>query len=191
MIGSNSMKNCPIDRVSANNAAIIWVPSTANLKGKTTRANNDPVVINDETIHPVPIKIMKIHGEVAIGMDIMKINGVPFLATISTVLHFDALYELKDMRIDATAKAIIKMLNIYKARGFKIVGIVADNSFKALETNEEFMALKIPLSITSEDKHEPFSERLIRSIKERSRMTLSTVPFQKIPRRMTIELVKC
>ena len=71
MIDSNSMKNFPVDRVSANNAVIIWGPSTANLKGKTTRSNTDPVVINDETIYPVPIEIMKIHGEITIGMDMM------------------------------------------------------------------------------------------------------------------------
>ena len=191
MIGSNFMKNCPVDRVLANNAVSIWAPRAANLKGKTTLSNTNPGVINDETIHPVPTVIMKLHSKVTICMDIMKVIGVPLLITISAVLHFAALFELKDLRIDATVKAIAKMVNIYKTRDFEIVGIVADNGFKALETNEEFTALKIPLNITSEDKHELFSERLIRSIKERIRMTFSNAPFKKIPRRMTIELVKC
>ena len=91
------MKNCPVNRESANNAIRIWGPSTANLKGKTTRSHNEPVVINNEMIHPVPHDIMKLHSNITIGMDVMKVNGVPLLVTISTVLHYAALFELKDM----------------------------------------------------------------------------------------------
>ena len=87
MLDSNSMKNCPVNRESARNAISIWGPSKANLKGKTTRSQGDPVVINDNMVYPVPHDIMRLHSDVTIGMDIMKVNGIPFLMIISTVRH--------------------------------------------------------------------------------------------------------
>ena len=69
------------------------------------------------------------------------------------------------------------MTKIYRSSGFKIVGIVADNGFATRKNNETFTNLGIPINITSEDEHEPFSERLIRLIKERCIMIFSTVPF--------------
>ena len=80
------------------------------------------------------------------------------------------------------------MLQIYKSRGFRIVGMAADNEFKSPEINERFLELGILINIASEGEHEPFSESLIRSLKERTRMAFSTV-FKKLTRRMVIELV--
>ena len=40
---------------------------------------------------------MEVYGNVAISIDIMKVNIVSFLVTISTVLHYAAIFELIDM----------------------------------------------------------------------------------------------
>ena len=90
MIDSNMLKNCPISREAVRNPVKIWGPSTTNLKSKTTRSSTEVVVISEEIIHPVPPEIMEAHGNVSIGIDIMKVNGIPFLVTISTVLYYAA-----------------------------------------------------------------------------------------------------
>ena len=41
--------------------------------------------------------------------------------------------------------------------------------------NKRFLALNIPVTISSEDEHDPFSEKLIKSLKERTRMVFPTV----------------
>ena len=132
---------------------------------------------------------MDYHGDVAISIDIMKVNGIPFLVSISTMLDFVYTSELKDLTINTTVDAIGRMVKINKSRGFYIVGMAADNGFKVLETNKRYLALGIPINIASEDEHESFSERLIRSLKERTRMILSTVLLKKLMRRMIIKLV--
>ena len=53
----------------------------------------------------------------------------------------------------------------------------------------DFINTKIALNTTSENEHEPFSERFNRVRKERCRMCYSTLPFTRIPRRMVVDLV--
>ena len=45
------------------------------------------------------------------------------------------------------------------------------------------------INTTSEDEHEPFIEQFNLFLKERCRMCFSTLPFLRIPRHMTVELV--
>ena len=54
MLDSNVLKNYPINREAVKNSTKIWDPSVANMKGKTTRSSTEPVVVDGETIHPVP-----------------------------------------------------------------------------------------------------------------------------------------
>ena len=87
--------------------------------------------------------------------------------------------ELKDMKINTLVCAIEKIVATYKSRGFSIKGMVADNGFEPLKANIRFLNLPVPLSTTSEDEHEPFPERLIKSLKERCKMTFSTISYKK------------
>ena len=75
---------------------------------------------------------MEAQGRVSISMDIMEVNGIPFLVIISTVLQYAACFDLSDMKTETKAKAIEKMVRIYRAIGFKIVVIASDNGFAAL-----------------------------------------------------------
>ena len=47
----------------------------------------------------------------------------------------------------------------------------------------------VQLNVTSNDEHVPEIERYIRTVKERARCIWNTMPFHKIPSRMTVELV--
>ena len=55
--------------------------------------------------------------------------------------------------------------------------------------NEEFLILGEALNITSKDEQEPYPERLIQTIEEKCCMYLALLPFIKLPRHLTIELV--
>ena len=49
--------------------------------------------------------------------------------------------------------------------------------------------LQINMNVVSEDKHVTEIERYIQTVKERVRGAHTTLPFQKLPGRMTVELV--
>lgn len=191
MIDSNVLINSPITRKSVRDGIIMWGVSEAHLKGKTTRSRPDPVIVDVMSITSIPPYILEQHGSITIGMDVMKVNKASFLVSISRVIRFGTGSELINMKLPSIIETVIKVLQHYYTRGFKIVLIVADNGFASLLEDESFLALGVRLNITSEDEHEPHVERFIRTIKEKVRMVFSQLPFEQLPRRMTIELVYC
>ena len=122
-------------------------------------------------------------------MDVIQVNGLPFLTIISRTVHFGSATELAGTDMNNVVEAIKVVVGKYWYRGFTITAIVADGGFAALHDNVEFIKLDITLNITSEDEHEPYSERFNRSIKKCARMTLATTLFTMIPRRMIVEMV--
>ena len=189
MIDRRGLINCPVTREHVQRANVIWGVSTANLKGKTVRSSTTPVPLQSSTILPLPPSILKNHNPVVLGMDVMKINGVPFLTVISRIIRFGNVTELKDTKTPTIVAALVVIINMYRARGFTVLSIAADNAFRPLAEHPDYMDLRVKLNITAEDEHEPHIERFNRTIKDKTRLCLSTTPFSKIPHRMTVEMV--
>jgi hypothetical protein len=78
-IDNNLLPNCPGSRSNVVRAEDIFGPDLGSMKGKTVRRAPDRVKLND---HEKPTHILEKYGNVAIGMDIMFINRMPFLNTI-------------------------------------------------------------------------------------------------------------
>ena len=88
------MRNLPILRNHGKISQTIWGISVPYLKVKITRRQPDAVEFNTETINPIPPDILEDHEEIIISMDIMNVNKVTFLTTISRGLQFGSATEL-------------------------------------------------------------------------------------------------
>ena len=110
-------------------------------------------------------------------MDVVTVNGIPFLATISRVIKLGSATELSNTKIATIDQALLVVINTYTRRGFKVLAIAADYAFEPMRQNEDFMKTGTILNTTSEDEHEPYSERFNRFLKERCRMCFSTLPL--------------
>ena len=76
---------------------------------------------------------------------------------------------------------------VYLQHGFRIRNAFMDGQFEPLGGN--LAELGILLNTASYDKHVPEIERQICTVKERTRGIYCTLPFQKMPRRLIIEMV--
>ena len=123
-------------------------------------------------------------------MDIMKINGIPFLTTISRIVSFASATPMTSTNMEHVMLALRIVVGKYFSRGFVVMAVGADNGFAALAENEEFLTLGITLNLTAEDEHEPYIEQFNRRIKERCRMIFAGIPFLSLPKIMVIELVR-
>ena len=122
LIDANVIKNSPITRDALRNAEAIWGISTAYLEGKISRKRNEPVQLHNEVITSIPPYILQHHQSVVLGMDIMKINSVPFLTTISRSIRFGTITELKTSHtMGNVIKAFSTITAIYRRRGFKVI----------------------------------------------------------------------
>ena len=85
--------DCPVTRDDLHAADDIFGPALGGLKGKTVRQPNPHV---STSINGVPPYIMSKHKSVTIAIDIMFVNKIPFLVTISHGMKFGTVEALSN-----------------------------------------------------------------------------------------------
>ena len=138
---------------------------------------------------PVPRKILEHYGDVHLDMDLMFINGVAFFLSTSRDLgfiHCRPVVSKHNKRVQNALKTIVAE---YNTRGFKVRTASGDNAFAPLK-DWMLEELDIVLTTCDSDSHVPRVENSIKFVKERVRCIQSELPFKKLPRRFTIEIVK-
>jgi hypothetical protein len=133
----------------------------------------------------IPKEIMSLNRNVTLAIDIMFINGLPFMVSISRKIKFTTVEYLLGRKHDHLVKSIRKIINLYRKRGFTVDTALMDREFECLRADLHELNLKT----TAASEHVPDVERQIRVLKERSRAIRRTLPFNAIPGRIIIELV--
>ena len=85
MIRMNAIANNPVTVDDIKIAEAIFGPDVGSLKGKTTRQKPTPVVNNYIKISK---SLIATHANVELCMDTLKINGLPFLGTVSKKIFY-------------------------------------------------------------------------------------------------------
>ena len=79
-IENNLLPNCPVNRRDVLRAEQIFGPDLGSLKGKTVRRQLPRVEVDEVAL---PTTIQQHYQEVTLGCDIMFVNKIPFLMSIS------------------------------------------------------------------------------------------------------------
>jgi hypothetical protein len=182
MVRANMIVNCPVTHHDVSNAKKIFGPDTRSLKGKSGRRKTQPVVGNYVAI---PREIFAMLKAVEVAIDIMFVNKLPFLVSISKRLKFTTIEYIPDRTGPSLCRSIAKIKLCYKRRNIFVRTLYADPEFAFLEDQ-----LDTHLNTTAAREHVPEVERQIQVIKERMRATHAALPFSRMPRRMVIELAK-
>jgi len=185
ILANNLLPNCPVTTDDVTAATNIFGPDIGSLKGKTVRKTQKAII---ESITPIPIDIYNKYKMVTLCIDVMYVNNIPFLTSISRHLRFGTVEWLKDLKKNTIVTEIKRLTNIYKERNFTVKLILADGQFENI--SNDVLGLGISMNITGRDEHVPEVERYIRTLKERIRGVYNTLPFKTMPRNMMVELVK-
>jgi hypothetical protein len=182
LVSSNMISNCPIVPTNITNAHTIFGPDLASVQGKMVRRTPAPVVADHVA---VPRAVVERNKVVMMAADVFFVDGTPFLVTLSRNIKF-VMGEHQPVR---TAKALVKhierVLHVYGCGGFNVRTILMDGEFEKIKG----LLRNVECHTTAAKEQVSKAEQMIRTIKERTRGSLATLPFKHTPRRMKIEFI--
>jgi hypothetical protein len=158
----------------------------AALKGKTTRSK---FILVARDYVKVPMELMKLHMELFLTTNIFFFNKIPFFLTLSRKICFTAVNHLADRTVPHIFKAFKEMYQYHLHRGFHIKTVHADGEFTPLKPLIESMPGGPMVDLASSNKHVPDIKRRIRVVKEHCWATRHSLPYEIIPKLMTIHIV--
>ncbi|VEU38525.1 unnamed protein product [Pseudo-nitzschia multistriata] len=184
LINKNAIPNCPVTRDDINIANDLFGSTVVGLKGKTVRRSEPHVRVN---ITPLPQGIAAKYRKVTLGADIMYVNSIRFFITISRHIQFGTVAMITNAKASTLQECVAEIKSLYAKRGFVVETISMDIQFQPIATG--IAGLGITPNFVSQDEHVPEIERYIRTIKELVRGIQCTLPYKRLPGRVTIELV--
>ena len=125
----NLIPNCTITIQDVINAELILGPNLGSLKGKTPRTAPAPVSVHQIDLPP---DLLTLYQKVTLSGDIMFLNKVPFLVTISHKLKFSTAEALTNRKQKTIFTGVRHVVDIYKKRGFQVETILMDCEFECL-----------------------------------------------------------
>ena len=175
ILGHNLIRDNPVTLSDAKRAFDIYGKDIANIKGKTKRMRPDHV--KNIKLFELPDYILKWHINVTLCIDILYVNQMPFLHTISRKLQFRTIEYMPSENQETILSCLQKVINIYRARGFVIEYICGDGQFECVRENVR----PIHLNTSSAGEHVPEIERSIQTIKGDIRTMYHSLPYKKLP----------
>jgi hypothetical protein len=111
IVERNLLPNCPITRQDILTAEHIFGPDVGSLKGKTVRRQGPRTEL--EYVR-VPDPIVEKYRNVIISVDLMFVNRIPFLVSISRNIKFGTAEMVVNQQSDTLMKALRQVCAVYK-----------------------------------------------------------------------------
>ena len=186
---TNTVMNSPFSKEDIMMTIEALGKSGYAVAGKTTSTRPDEVDART-ALTEIPPTILNHYKNVELSIDILFVNRIPFLATISKYIHYGTIQALPNMKIPTIEEGIESVIKSYGIRGFHIATIHVDLQFKAIKDRNQ---LSLRTNVCSREEHVPEIERYIRVIKERARCyfaMLLRIEINTIPRGMVMQLMR-
>ena len=154
-------------------------------QGKTTMRISEPIDANSQTVE-LPPTILTDYGSVQLVADVLHVNDVPFLTSISNHLHYGTSKAVDNLKAPTLEDGLKNVIRSYAIRGFSIGMMFLDIQFKSLKDRN---VLGVNVCIVSRGKHVKQIERFHRVIEERCRCYHAMQPYDSLPRMMVVHLM--
>ena len=110
-VENNLIPNCPVTRRDIVAAEHIIGPDIGSLKGKTTRRRPIGVGLYDHT--PIPPGVMEQYHDIILAVDVLYVNKLPFIATISRYIRFGTVEFLCNQKSTTLTEHINQVNRLY------------------------------------------------------------------------------
>ena len=110
-VENNLIPNCPVTRSDIIATEHIFGPDVGSLKGKTMRRWTIGVGLYNHA--PIPSGIVEQYHDVIIGVDVLYVNKLPFIATISRYIRFGTVEFLSNQKSTTLAEHMKQVNRLY------------------------------------------------------------------------------
>jgi hypothetical protein len=109
MLIKQVITNFPVTAKDVQMAEDIYRPCLGNIKGKTMQESSDTVRL---TMHPLPVDMPNKYKDVVLAVDVMKINQLPFLVTISRDIKFGMVQPLTNLQNKTIVSGLTQVVQV-------------------------------------------------------------------------------
>jgi hypothetical protein len=159
MVHAKMITDCPITEQAIKNAHTIFGPNLAGVKGRMVRRPPDAVKTDYVQIL---WQLLDMHRLVTLTVDVMFVNGIPFLVSVARCLNLVTLEYTPLRTAKYLAECIQRVMNLYSRGDFTVGTLLMDNKFKKLRNLVPILAI----NTTATKEHVPEVKRKICLIKE-------------------------
>jgi hypothetical protein len=169
MIREGNIPDTSVTPTDITAALDIYGPTMAELKGKSTVRRAPPVAVEHASM---------VRQQQELHMDLFFVNGRVYLLSVLVPLRYIIVHPVKSKSAVDLWPACQKHIRDPQARGIKVVAARCDGEAGIIALTSMFASEGVSLSITSREGTVPIAERTIRTIKERCRGMINTLPYQ-------------
>ena len=117
--------------------------------------------------------------------DVFCVEGTAFFLTIARRMKFVTGEHVPVRTATSLSKHLKRVLEVYGRPGFVVRTILMDGEFEKIKS----LMPSVECNTTAAKEHVSEAEQTIRTVKEKIRGLLATLPFSHIPKKMKIEFV--
>ena len=162
---TNGIKNNPISKRDVQICNDVLGRIKCIAQGKTTMKQSDPVDVNSQIVKLPPATLTH-YSNVQLAADVMCVNDVPFLTSMSNHLHHGSSSAVDNLKTPTLEEGLRNIIRCYNVRGFSISIIFVDIQFKFLKDRN---VLGVTINVVSRGEQVKQIERFHRLIEERCR----------------------
>jgi hypothetical protein len=151
----------------------IYGPPVQNIRGSTTRKTPPPPPIRLDA-PPIPRLVVGIF--LVAHVDIMFVEGIPFLIAVFAPLMYLMVLHLMSRQMPVVKTALMKMIGHVKKYGYAVAELLTDGEGAVMALESDLNNLGINLNGTARESV-PLVESFIRPVKNRVRGIISVSPF--------------
>ena len=94
-----------------------------------------PGHVRTDVITPLPDSILDLHVSVTLCLDIFYVDGDMYLGTVSRKITFVTATYVESRKYKVLLPVLIKVIILYRYRGFKVEFILTDDEFSGMSVN--------------------------------------------------------
>ena len=129
----------------------------------------------------IPHELCDAQHDVFLYIDIMYINGMPFLTTISKNIKYCTAMWVADHTAPTITSLVDSILKLYQWAGFQVMEVCADCKFKPVLPVFQDSGWSFMTNLANAEEHVPEAEHNNYILKEHIHATYHGIPYKMLP----------